>query len=350
MITIEANGTEYTRTISVEVELSVTTLVRSFVIVVARPNNEPLPFKGGEEIKIKDGSTVICDGFIDVVSPSYSKTEHTVTLQGRSRAQDLVDSALTPLTINADISLTKCIQLAIDQIGINLSVTNNVTGLEDFNAAEDRIGNEVGENAFLFIDKLARKRQVLLTSDAVGNISIERSGSLMLSESIINTIGGSGNVISGEATYNTSKRYNKYIVMSQLNTTTPDYSSSEDSTVDQQGLSVDTQFTRPRQFVIQSEKASSGDQCQKRADWQNNIARANSRIYLATIKGVVTSINALQFINDEFAGINEIMLIKSITITQSKDAGTLSTISFVDKNAFDQQLAKPQKVSNEFVG
>lgn len=347
MITIESDtGIQYSNILSVDVGMSLAALVRDFTINVAQPGKQALPFKGGEQIRIWVDNELACDGFVDAVTPGYSKDGHTVALQGRSKAQDLVDSSLFPIAINTSISLVKVIELVISQIGLDLRVINQISDLEDFDPAEDKIGAASGENAFSFIDTLARKRQVLLTSNAQGDIIISRSGTSQNQVSLRNLITGDSNILSGKASYNTSKRFNKYAFISQLNTTTPGFTLDSKVASDQLAISVDTPI-RARQMVMVAEKASSNGQLQPRADWQNNMAKANSRIYSVTVQGVRTQggeiwqPNRLQAVADDFSEINEVMLIDSVRFNQTKTTGTVTSLSLVDRTAYDQQLAEP---------
>ncbi len=353
MITVEAQGIQYEQIISVEAGMSLGALVRDFFIVVARPENRALPFKGGEQVIIRVDGEAVCDGFIDEVNPSYTKGNHTISMSGRSRAQDLVDSTLAPFAINTDISLVKAIEVVLDQIGLDFSVKNTVTGLSDFNVAEDKIGADVGANAFEFIDQLARKRQALLTSDASGNIIIARSGTEKNPVSLRNIIDGDSNIISASARYSSARRFNKYVVMSQLNTATPAFRLNAEQASNQQEQAIDTGVRSGRQMVIQAEKSSSSAECKTRAIWQANIAKAQSRSYTATVQGVtqqgggVWVLNTLQRVIDEYADIDEDMLIDSIRFNQSKDSGTITTLGLVDKDAYTLELAEPIPVESK---
>lgn len=346
MITIVANGIEYKQLVSISVESSLRALARSFSIEIVRPLNEQLPFRGGEQIQILIDDELVCDGFVDVVTEEYSANGKVVSLQGRSKAQDLIDSNLLPLTISGNVSLVKVIENVISQIGLDLKVINKVSDLKDFDSAEDKIGAEGGESAFFFIDELARKRQVLLTSDASGNVVITRTGTARNDILLKNIVNGDSNFISGGVTYNASDIYNKYVVLSQLNTTTDLFSLDSDQAVSQQAESLNKNI-RPRQLVMISEKSSSNDELKKRADWKNNISTANKRRYNIIVQGFrqegtgVWETNTLQRVVDEFADINDTLLIDSVRFTQSAGEGSTTILSLVDKSAYDQLLAEP---------
>lgn len=347
MITVEVDGAQYDNLLSVELGMSLSAIARDFNLTVAQPDGTALPFRGGEEIKIFIDGELRLDGSIFTVSPSYSKDQHTITMTGRSRVADLVDSTLLPVSITGDISLQKAIEQVIEQLGIDIKVINNISGLADFSSAEDKISAEPGDGAFQFIDQLARKRQALLTSDASGNIVITRNGTEQNPVTLLNPgTGTGGNIIRASISYDLNKRFNKYVVMSQGNGSTG-ISLTPASFVNQQGEQVDQSIRSGRQNVIQAEKSSSNDQSLERAIWQANIAKVRSRKYSVVVQGTrplggdIWEINKLQQVIDEQSGINEVMLIDAVRFTQSKNAGTLTQLGLVDKNAYSVSLSEP---------
>lgn len=350
MITVEVDGNQYDQLISIEVGMSLSAIARDFSMTIAQPSGTTLPFKGGEDIKIYIDGELRLDGSIFTVEPSYSKQDHTITMTGRSRVADLVDSTLLPISIAADISLQKVIEQVISQLGLSLSVQNNIRGLADFISTEDKISAEPGDNAFKFIDTLARKRQVLLTSDPFGNVIITRNGTQQNPVTLYNPASGvGGNIKSAKVSYNLNNRFNRYIVMSQKNGAADFLGGSLDpqSFVDQRGENTDSSIRSGRQMVIQAEKASSSSQSKERAVWQSNIDRVKSRDYSVTVQGVrpkggdIWEFNRLQSVDDEQSGISEIMLIDSVRFSQSKKRGTLTQLTLVDKDAYSVSLSEP---------
>lgn len=350
MIIVEVDGTQYDDLLNVELGMSLSAIARDFSMTIAQPAGTTLPFKGGEPVKIFVDGELRLDGSIFTVQPTYSKNAHTVTMTGRSRVADLVDSSLLPISITADTSLQKIIERVISQIGLRLSVINQITGLADFNAAEDKIAAEPGDNAFEFIDTLARKRQALLTSDPSGNVVITRNGTQQNPLTLINPGSGTGgNIISATVSYNLNDRFNKYVVMSQKNGAADAFTGSLDpqSFVSQQGEQLDSSVRTGRQMVTQAEKASSSAESKSRATWQSNISRARSRNYSVTVQGTrpkggdIWDVNRLQEVIDVQSGINEIMLIDSVRFLQNRQGGTLTQLGLVDRDAYSVSLSEP---------
>lgn len=360
MITIEVNGVEYSNFIDVEVGMSLCAMVRDFSMTVTNPANTPMPFRGGESVKIHVEGELVLNGWIFEVSPQYSKSSHDIILTGRSKAADLVDSSLQTMTIAAGSTLTQVIEKVIQQLGLDIKVVNQVGGLKPFTQPEDIIGAEPGDNAFEFIDKLARKRQVLLTSDANGNIVIVRNGTTVNPSTLINRIGGKdGNIINSSISYNMNDRFNKYVVMSQLNSAASIFGGDFDfsGSVNQKGEQLDSSIRKGRQMVEQSEKAYSNGDAKSRAIWNANIAKTRSRNYTVILQGfslgggAIWQPNFLQKVVDEQAGINDTLLIDSVRFRQDKRSGSFTQLALVDKDAYTVSLSETipiKKKVNQF--
>lgn len=349
---LEVNGIQYARFTTASAVISLDTIARGFSFTAVSTEGLPLPFKGGEPCRVIVDGTPVLDGFIEVVNVNYDASGHTITVEGRSKTGDLVDSSLIGTEINPPISLKKIIEDVISEIGLDIDVIDN-TNIEIFNKAEDKVGPAVGENAFQFIERLARKRQVLLTSDGDGNVVITRSEPTEINVNLQNIIQSDrNNIISGSVSYDRTQRFRDYLVKSQLNTSSLVFSGSTDlsDVVDQGGSALDNEVRSGRQLVMKAEKASSSPQATERAIWEANIRRTRSQLYSVVVNeyrtkaGELWSENKLVFITDEFADINARMLINSIEFKFSTQEGRQTALGFVDKDAYQVEISEPQPV------
>lgn len=351
---LEVNGIQYGRFTQASAVISLDSVARGFSFTAVSTEGLPLPFKGGEPCRvIVDGAPVL-DGFIEIVDVDYDDQDHAITIEGRSKTGDLVDSSLEGKEINAPISLKKIIEDVIAEIGLEIAVIDN-TGIADFNEAEDKLGPAVGENAFTFIERLARKRQVLLTSNGNSDVVITRSDPTEIEVNLQNIVGSnSNNIISGSVSYDHSQRFRDYLVKSQQNTSSLVFGGNADlsNVVDQGGSALDEEVRTGRKLVIKAEKASSNDQATERAIWEANIRRTRSQAYSATVNeyrtksGELWSENKLVTITDEFADINARMLINSIEFKFGVTEGRKTVLGFVDKDAYKVEISEPQPVDN----
>lgn len=361
---LEVNGMLYTNFESARVDISLSSLSRGFVFDAISTEGLPLPFKGGEPCRvIVDGETVLT-GNIEIVKVDYADRTHSISLKGRSTTGDVVDSTMRSLEINPPISLKSVIEQALLEIGVDITVIDDSGGIDDFNKAEDKIGPAVGENAFDFIETLARKRQVLLTTNDTGNIVIESPEPQLIKHQLLNIIGNPlNNILSGSVSYDHTSRFRDYLIKSQQNTSSLVFSGSADlsTIVDQGGSAQDLEVRVGRKFVAKAEKASSSEESKNRATWEGNIRKTRSAVYSATVLGYRTvsgdlwEVNKLVQIVDEYADINARMLLDSVSFSLKlgEGGGKKTTLGFVDKDAYKVQLEEPtgpDKVGEDLFG
>ncbi len=351
---LEVNGIQYGRFTQASAVISLDSIARGFSFTAVSTEGLPLPFKGGEPCRVIVDGTPVLDGFIEIVNVDYDAGGHTITVQGRSKTGDLVDSSLAGKEINPPISLKKIIEDVITEIGLDIIVVDE-TGIEDFNEAEDKLGPAVGENAFVFIERLARKRQVLLTSDSDSNVVITRSDPTEIEVNLQNIVqSNSNNIIRGSVNYDRSQRFRDYQVKSQQNTSSLVFSGNADlmDVVDQGGSALDEDVRAGRQMVMKAEKASSNDQATERAVWEANVRRTRSQVYSAHVNeyrtqaGELWSENKLVTITDEFADIDARMLVNSIEFKFGISEGRQTVLGFVDKDAYQVEISEPETVDN----
>lgn len=351
---LEVQGIQYGRFTTASAVISLDSIARGFSFTAVSTAGLPLPFKGGEPCRVIVDGTPVLDGFIEVVDVDYDAGSHSITIEGRSKTGDLVDSSLEGKEINPPISLKKIIEDVISEIGLDIAVIDN-TGIEDFNEAEDKLGPGVGENAFKFIERLARKRQVLLTSNGDSDVVITRSDPTEIDVNLQNIVqSNNNNIIKGSVNYDRTQRFRDYLVKSQQNTSSLVFGGSADlsDVVDQGGSALDEDVRSGRKLVMKAEKASSNDQATERAIWEANIRRTRSQVYSATVNeyrtkaGELWSENKIVPITDEFADINARMLINSIEFKFGTTEGRQTVLGFVDKDAYKVAISEPQTVDN----
>lgn len=347
---IEVNGTQYSNFKSASVRLQLDAIAGNFDFVAVSKKTEPLPIKLNDECSIIVDDEKVLTGFVESVDVDYDATSHSINITGRSKTADIIDSMINSLEIKPPITLKAVIEKVIVHIGAEIKIIENTT-VEKFNSAEDLLSPEIGQNAFEFIEKLARKRQVLLTCNGEGNIVITQSSSDSAPIGLQNIIDGNeNNIESASVSYDSTERFGKYVSKSQLNLTALNVSgkaSSKDIVNQKSSDVIDEQVRQSRQFVIQAESASSDQQNQKRAQWEANIRKTRSIVYSTVfngfgVNGKIWMPNQLTSIKDEFAGINAEMLLNSVIFSQDGYSANTS-LAFVEKDAYTLKLNEPIK-------
>lgn len=359
---LEVNGVRYDNFTAASCEIRLDALSNTFGFEAVAAEGQPLPFKGGEACKVIVDGEVQLTGSIEIVDVSYDAIDHTIAVQGRDKTGDLLDSTLNAISDlrGKNLALKEIIERAIDDIsGPDIKPTDKIKVVEEvstakFDPAQDIVSAEAGDNAFSFIEKYSRKRQVLLTSNGDGDVVITSGSAQEAVGSIQHIIGASdNNVIASSFSFDTTGRYNSYKIASQLNPFALNLAGETglDSVVSQSGGTSDPDVRIGRQMVLIAEAPSSNDQNFDRAKWEANIRKARGLVYSATVHGyrvdptnpssALWQINRLYQIVDDYLGKSEPMLCNSVTFTLDGEAGETTSLSFVDQKAYSLELEKP---------
>lgn len=351
MIELEVNGQPYSNFLGAVCENRLDALTNVFSFEATSTEDLPLPFTGGEPCRVLVDGEPVLTGSIEIVGVNYSSQQHTIRIQGRGKTGDLLDSTLDSISdIRPPINLKALIERVIQELGLDIQVIVN-TPTEDFNEAEDLAGPDIGENAFAFIEKYARKRQVLLTEDGDGNIVITQSSGESINSPLQNVLGSpNNNILAGSVSYDYTGRYNKYKFASAQNPIPLVNAGETDLTslVNQGGGVQDPASRVGRQLVLVAEAPYSNAQCDTRAEWEANIRKTRSRVYSVDLDGFrnaqgdLWESNKIVSIVDQFAGINSQMLINSVTFTYNNSDGSLTTLALVERNSYTLTLEEPQ--------
>lgn len=351
---LEVKGVRYSNFTAASCEIRLDALSNTFSFEAVAAEGKPLPFRGGESCRVIVDDRVVLTGSIEVVNVSYDASSHNISIQGRDKTGDLLDSTLGSISdLRAPITLKEIIEAVIKDIGADLNVVEDVA-TKPFESTQDVASPEPGDNAFEFLEKYSRKRQVLLTSNGDGDIVIT-SGSAKVANGAIQHIisAEDNNVIAANFSFDTTGRFNVYKFSSQLNPFALNNAGDTDiaSIVNQNGSTSDPEIRIGRQLVLTAENPYSNDQNEARSKWEANIRKARGLKYSATVTGYrvdpkdlksdLWQINRVYPIIDDFIGKQEPMLLNSVTFTLSVPSGEQTSLGFVNKEAYSLELEKP---------
>ena len=367
---IEVGGVQYDSFVEGSVEIRLDSLASSFSFDTSSKDAKPLPFLGGEACEVFADGECVLTGFIEKVAGSGNPESHVISISGRDKPADIIDSTLDSKAPNGEvfsdlrppITLKTVIERTIASLGAapgqagsaEISVVDEVIP-DPFNEAEDLISPEPGDNAFEFIEKWARKRQVFLTSNGDGDVVIARGSETQIDAFLIHRVNSDdNNVISWSVDYDLTTRFNRYKMPSQRNLIALILAGITDfSTIVEQGGGEnevkDEDIRKGRQMIIVPETNSSDSESRKRAEWERNIRKARSRIYSAVVDGYrnqtgeLWRVNQLVRVEDVFAGINSVMLVNSVIYGLTEDEGSTTSLSLVNRDAYTLEIAEPSE-------
>ena len=345
---IEVNGIEYSGWTSAHAKVRLDALSNTFHFDATAQDGLPLPFRGGEACSVLVDGERILTGHIEQVSVTGDSDDHTINVDGRDKTGDIVDSKIGSLSdIRPPITLKAIIELVAKHIGGDVAVKDEV-GTPAFEKVEDLAAPEPGQDVWDFIQSLARKRQVLLTSNADGDIVIARSSGVEVEATLQNRVNdNTNNVLTYAVSYDTTRRHHLYKMIGQLNpiAVTQAATTENEAVVNQNRSVFDEEIRAGRQLALVMENA--GSDPLDRAKWEMNIRKARGRVYSVTVHGFrnqtgnLWNVNELVTVNDEYAGIESRMLVNSVEYALNLDGGKQTTLSLLEKNAFTLELEEP---------
>jgi prophage tail gpP-like protein len=352
-VILRVSGTEYDEFTTASATAQLDAISRSFSFSATSRDGEPLPFRGGEPCQVLVDEEVVLTGFVERVNVDYDSSSHNITVAGRDKTGDVVDSSITDLGDIRPLTLKRVIEQVLENLGSTSKVVDR-RNPSPFNVAQDVTAPEIGQNAFEFIEGLARVRQVLLTSDGFGNIVILHPTGTPVAATILHNLNSSdNNVLTSSVSYDFTERFRTYINSSQLNMVPLNQTGTEtdpEEIVNKTTPPVTDPGVRVgRQLVIDSESSMFGEsEGLDRATWEARIRKTRGQTYSATVTGYRNQAGSIWApgqvvrVEDVFAGINARMMINSVTYTLSRDGGRSTDIGLVERNAYQLSLEEPR--------
>ncbi len=350
-ITVEVNGREYEGFISLDVGISLNKISGSFSAVLAKFSEQIEKFEAGQTCVVRvEGETVIT-GFLDATHTKYDIKSDTTEISGRDRTMDVIDSSVPEKNeFSGVLSLESIIRQTLVNAEIaGIEVINTVSGLTSFTASEINSG-ATGQSIFDFLERLAQKKQVFLTTDGLGNIVISQSTGELVSEALINEPGNPGsNILSASMIKDDSNRYHQYSVKAQANHAAQGgfagllSEGSETVDEDKDGIFTDPTIRKSRKIVIFTGNDYTNEQTELRAKWEANMRTIKSRTLTYVVAGHKRSINSgiwrpnqlvpVKDTNPQI-NINEELLIDSVQFSQTKESGARTHLSLIHRDAY----------------
>lgn len=353
-IVIEINGVRYSYFKSASVTKSLETMCGKFEFTASGGINEDFPIKAGDTCKIKIDDNAILTGYIEHLALDLDSGTDEITISGRDRTADIVDSELGEdinLSPPTDLySLTKKI-LSI------LNITNiDVVQLHSVNKKySDIITIEPGTKAFDYLHKYTHKAQVLMTSNGDGNIVFLRQNNQTLLKTLLSTAPDTpARIIKRNYTIDFTKRFYKYIFKNQNNDSndTVFFTTLQKKATDDSGEAFDNEIRKSRILYEISDHATSSvdTTLEDRAKWEANFRKAQAFAYECTIASYYAEDDKVLWqplqlvkVQDPKAGLNRTMLITEVTYSLSDDDGPTTKLKLLPRDAFTLEVNRPDK-------
>lgn len=330
MLELIVNGRAYSGWKKARVRKSVEELAHSFSLSLSdrwTENQQPIEVEAGQSVEIKIDDETVITGFIDEDVISYSKSDYSIDISGRSKTGDLVDCSA--LFKSGQWKKATLITIANDLCAAyDLNILAPVTS-QTFR----KFSIESGESIFECLARAASMFQLLLQTDARGNLVFERGGSIVENATIERGV----NVISGSRTNSWRDIYSGYYLQNQ-NAGDDNHHGSAASSPSY--FHEDPTVTRNRELLVHPSGQLSSGELRDRASWEVNTRWGSARRLTYTLvgwghAGGLWKPNRIVRVKDDMLRVDDDLLIVSVDFEQTLEGGTVTHVELTRPEAFD---------------
>lgn len=338
-ISIVVSGNRYSNIKEAQVSRTIEGVAGSFEVIIANRSIKKLNIKVDDDIKVYVGDKLYITGYIERMNSRYGLKNHDLSISGKDNTIDLIEGDVSENIAYTTTSFSRLCELVLFTHNIPVGVVDlSGSNGKDLDGSEISAG-EASETLFDFMNRYAIKTNNMLTTDGKGNLVVYKNSGVETGVTITNGVGEKNpHIKSANFIQDNSKRYRKIIIKSQLD-------DLDDGGEDISGEAEDKNVQRQRTKVIISEAISDADIAKKIAEWEVNTRRSASRTYSCVLHGFRTGgttgaiwePNMKVSVNDEFAGINAKMMVKTVSFTYSENTGSLTSLELVSEDSFSLQ-------------
>lgn len=284
---LRVNGRRFDSAEAITVQRSLEQAVGTFTVDYAIAPDGTSMIKGNDPIQIYADGVQVLNGFAERISGYKDAGRRIVSIAGRDVTADFLDSSVrNTKDFNGPISLTSIAQQVISDLGLSISVVDNSTDLQDF-LAEDLLSASPGEKAYDFVERIARKRQVIVTTDGEGNLEFLGGDPVSTNLVLISNdqAGAFNNLISLSFDLDFTKIYGEIEGRSQLNPLRQTDATSTQQIVTNSGSAQDPRARANRYLELITEDDAEPETVTARAEYEAAIRRSESLNVMAVMPG-----------------------------------------------------------------
>lgn len=348
-ISLRVNGVEYGGWKTARVTRGIEAVSGTFDLAVSERwanQDQAWPILEEDECAVRLGDEAVITGYVDRRGLSFGAREHTLSVSGRDKTGDLVDSsAVLDKWEFRNISLQTLATRVCAPFGIRVTLHSRLGQAEIPPVA--RLSIDPGDTAFDVIERACRMVGALPIPDGAGGLVLARPGTARAQTDLVE----GQNILSASAEYDTSGRYSSYLVLGQHKGTDA-HSGAAAAAI--KGRATDANVNRSaRTLIIRPEGNVTPAQAEKRAQWEATVRAARSDTVIVTVQGwtqgdgkTLWPVNALVKVKSPFLGVNGSLLITQATYSVD-EGGTTTTLSLKNPNAFRPEPVVPKNTEGE---
>lgn len=348
-ITLRVDGQLYEGWQKVRITRSLRDIAGDFELSLTRKWNDAkaMAIREGSACTVHIGTDLVLTGYIDDFIPSYDAKEVSWVVSGRSKTSDLVDcSAIYKSGQWQGVTLDRVARDICQPFGIEVLVEC------DLGAAFPRVAIEQGETCFELLDRLAKQRGILLTTNELGQLVLTQASDQVMGASLV--LGE--NIMAARGQFSMRDRASEWIVKGSSYGGGQTWDNTAPATIGGQKATItDPAVTRYRPRIIIAEDVTTVAGASKRGQWQKQRSIGEGTQTEVTVAGWRTQgiegdrgplwrTNRLCPVKDEIQGLDESWLIITITLMEDDKNGREAIINLMPREAMliPVEVAKKQ--------
>jgi prophage tail gpP-like protein len=352
VITLRVDGQIYSGWQKVRITRSLRDIAGDFELSLTRKLDNPsiMTIKPLSACTVHIGNDLVLTGYVDDFIPSYDAREVSWVVQGRSKTSDLVDcSAIYKTGQWQDATLERVARDICAPFSIDVVVECDV------GTAFPRVAIEQGETCFELLDRLAKQRAILLTTNESGALVLTQASAAVMGASLI--LGE--NIMAARGAFSMRDRASEWIVKGSSYGGGKTWDSTAVATIGgQKATVIDPDVTRYRPRIIIAEDVTTVAGASKRGQWQKQRSMGEGTQTEITVAGWRTQgmegnsgplwrINRMCPIKDEIQGLDESWLIVNVTLMEDDKNGREAIINLMPRDAMLIPVEVPKKQAKE---
>lgn len=339
-IRLSVDGVLYGGWKSIRVSRSIEQVAGSFQLAVSElwPGQDfERRIKDGDACELLVDGQALVTGYVDEVAIAHDDKQHAVSIAGRDRTADIVDCSA--IKGAGQWSGRKLEQIAADLCKpFGITVRAEV----DTGKAFGNFALQEGETVFEAIERMARMRALLLTTDGRGSLVITRPGTQRVATPLV--LGG--NILGASGSISQRDRYSSYVLKGQA--AGDDYFNGTDA-AQSKATATDPAVKRYRPLLVVSEGQADGLSLRDRAKWEASVRAARATQITVTVQGWshadgLWSPNRVVHVNDKWMRLDDDLLISGVALMLDED-GTRAELSLTRPDAF-KLIPQPEPSSS----
>lgn len=328
-VLLEVGGIGYGGWKAARVRRSMEQCAGGFTLDVSElwPGNDlQRPVRPGEACVLRHDGEPVVTGYVDQVEMRVDDRRHEVRVTGRDRTADLIDCS-------AMARAGQWRGQTVERIAADLAEPYGVTVVTEVDTGQPlaSFALQEGETAFDAIDRAARVRGLLLTSDGAGRLVITRAGARRAPTALV--LGQ--NLLWLGASLDARDRYSDYVAKGQAPGTDA-FSGAEVAHI--KAHASDPGMQRYRLLVVTDDCPDVAGGLRQRVRWEASVRAARSTLVRAKVQGWrhaagLWEPNALVTVRAPLLQLDHELLITEVDY-ELDDQGTVATLTMTRADAY----------------